>query len=214
VSWLLIETTLDSFKPKATGRRFMSQTFPIPDAQERANAVTRNATLALGLMGATVGLALGLAGGLARQSPRACAVAAFLGLLLGAAAGAGTALGAVPLASGVHVRDPGSMSAEMLSSLITHGLPWAAIGAAGGLAFGIGMGGHGRAARGLMGGMLGAIVGAILYEIVGALAFPGAKIIEPVAATWSIRLLAQFFAVIPLAAGVAALVPELAQRQT
>ena len=140
VSWLLIETTLDSFKPKGTAARFMGSTFLLPGAQERATAGTRNTALALGLMGATVGLALGLAGGLARQSARAGAVTAFLGMVLGAAAGTGAAMAAVPLASSIHERDPGNMSVEMASSLVVHGLPWAVVGAVGGLAFGIGLG--------------------------------------------------------------------------
>jgi hypothetical protein len=209
----LIEATLDSFKPKGTATRFIRQTFMIPGWQERTTAVTRNAALALGLMGATVGLALGLAGGLAR-SHWAGAFAGFLGLVLGAAAGAGTALAALPLASHVHQLDPGNMYAEMASSLLVHGLPWSALGAAGGLAFGIGLGGRARAARGLVGGLLGAFAGAILYEIIGALALPGSKIIDPIAATWGVRLLTQFLAVIPLAAGVAALVSDPPDRRT
>jgi len=213
MSWLLIETTHDSFKPKGTAKRFVGSTFLFPGAQERATAEIRNVELALGLMGATVGLALGLAGGLARQSVRAGVVAAFLGMVLGAAAGAGAALAAVPLAARIHERDPGSLSAEMASSLVVHGLPWAAVGAAGGLAFGIGLGGRARAGRGLLGGLLGAIAGAFLYEIIGALALPGSKIIEPIAATWGIRLLAQFLAVIPIAAGVVALIPEPTDRR-
>jgi hypothetical protein len=207
VSWLLIEITLDSFKPKGTATRFMSSTYMIPGAQERATAETRNAVLAMGLMGAAVGLALGLAGGLARQSARASAAAAFLGLVLGAAAGAGAAWVAVPLASRVHDRDPGSLSVEMASALLVHGLPWAAIGAVGGLAFGVGLGDRTRVVRGLLGGLLGAIAGAFLYEVVGALAMPGARTVQSIAATWGVRLLAQILAVIPLAAGVAALVP-------
>jgi hypothetical protein len=208
VSWLLIESTLNSFKPKGTATRFMTSTYMIPGAQERATAETWNAVLAMGLMGAAVGLALGLAGGLARQSARASAVAGLLGLVLGAAAGAGAARAAVPLASRVHDRDPGSMSVEMASSLLVHGLPWAAVGAVGGLAFGVVLGDRARAARGLLGGLLGAIAGAFLYEIIGALALPGARMAEPIAATWGIRLLGQVLAVIPIAAGVASLVPD------
>jgi len=213
VSWLLIEATLDSFKPKVMATRSMGSPFMNPGWEERATAATRNAALALGLMGATVGLALGLAGGLARQSARAGAVAAFLGLVLGAAAGAGAALAAVPLATQVRERDPLNTSAEMASSLLVHGLPWAAVGAIGGLAFGIGLGGRAPACRGLVGGLLGAVAGAFLYEIIGALALPGSRNIEPIAATWGVRLLAQFLAVIPLAAGVAALVPYPPERR-
>jgi hypothetical protein len=192
----------------------MSFTFFIPGWQERATAAARNAALALGLMGATVGLALGLVGGLARQSARAGAAAAALGLVLGAAAGAGTALAVVPLATQVRDRDPGNMTAEMASSLLVHGLPWAAIGAAGGLAFGIGFGGRAPAGRGLVGGLLGAVAGAILYEIIGALTLPGSKTLEPVSTTWGIRLLAQFLAVIPTAVGVAALVLNPPDRRS
>jgi hypothetical protein len=207
-SWLLIEATRDSFKPTGTANQFMGSTFLIPGSQERAAAGARNAALAFGLMGATVGLAFGLAGGLARPSARAGAVATFLGLVLGAAAGVGATVAALPVASRVHERDPGNMSAEMAASLLTHGGPWGAIGAAGGLAFGIGLGGRGLAVRTLLGGLLGGVAGAILYELLGALALPATKIIEPIAATWGVRLLAQVLAVIPTAAGVAALVPS------
>jgi hypothetical protein len=208
VSWLLIELTLDRFKPKGTAARFMSSTFLIPGWQERVSAGTRNAALALGLMGGTVGLAFGLAGGLARRSARTGAVMALLGLVLGASAGVGATLAAVPLASWVRERDPGSLSAEMVSSLLVHGLPWAAIGGVGGLAFGIGLGGRARAGRGLLGGLLGALAGAFLYELIGALALPGTKTVEPIAATLGIRLLAEFLAVFLPAAGIAALVPS------
>jgi hypothetical protein len=212
VSWLLIETTLDSFKAMATPKG--TRAFLAPGADERSTAVTRNAALAMGLMGATVGLSLGLAGGLARQSARAGAVAAFLGVVLGAAAGAGAAVAAVPLASRIQERDPGNMSAEMASSLVVHSLPWAAVGAIGGLVFSIGLRGPAGASRGLIGGLTGAIAGAFFYEIIGALALPGNKIIDPIAATWSVRLLAQVLAVIPIAAGVAAIIPYAADRRS
>ena len=207
-SWLLIETTLGTFKPATSARQFAGSTFLFAGSQERITAQTRNAALASGLTGAAVGLALGLAGGLARRSPRA-AGAALLGLVLGAAAGAGASQAALPVASRIHERDPGNMSAEMTASLITHGAIWGTIGAVGGLAFGLGLGGRGRAVRALLGGLLGGIAGAILYELIGALALPGTKIMEPVAATWGVRLLAQALAVIPATVGVAASVSEL-----
>jgi hypothetical protein len=106
------------------------------------------------------------------------------------------------------------MTAEMTSSLLVHGLPWAAVGAVSGLAFGVGLGSRAGAVRGLLGGLLGAVAGAFVYEIIGALALPGAKIVEPIAATWGIRLLEQILAVIPLAAGVAALVPDPPHRSS
>ena len=212
-SWLLIEATLDTFKPTTSARRIMNSTFMIAGSQERAAAGTRNAALAWGLTGATVGFVLGLAGGLSRRSPRrvlAAVATALLGLVLGAGAGAGASLAAVPVATRVHDRDPGNMADEMAASLLTHGATWGAIGAVGGLAFGIGLGGRGRALRGLVGGLLGAIAGAILFEVIGELALPATKIMEPVAATWGVRLLGQALAVIPATVGVAALVSALA----
>jgi hypothetical protein len=191
----------------------MNATYMIPEARERDAAEIRNAEVALGLMGASVGLAFGLAGGLARASARAGVMAGILGLVLCTAAGAGAAQIAVPLANRIHLKDPGSLSGEMISSLLVHGLPWAAIGAVGGLAFGIGLGGGANAARALLGGLIGALAGAVLYEILGALVLPGAKIIEPVAATWGIRLLAQCVAAISLAAGVAMFVSGSADRK-
>ena len=205
-SWLLIEATLETFKPKGTARPFVGSTFLFAGWEERAAAVARNAALALGLTGAAVGLALGLAGGLARRSARAGVAAGSIGLVVCAASGAAAALASVPLASHVRERDPGNMAAEMASSLLVHGLPWAAVGAVGGLAFGFGFGGRTRALRGLLGGLLGAVAGAFLFEMVGALALPASKTVEPVAASWGIRLLAQCLAAIPTAAGVAALV--------
>jgi hypothetical protein len=76
------------------------------------------------------------------------------------------------------------------------------------------LGGRARAGRGLIGGVLGAVGGAFLYEVVGALALPGSKIIDPIAATWGVRLLAQILAVIPIAAGIAALVPNPTERRS
>ena len=69
VSWLLIETTLNTFKPKDTAIQRGGSTFLFPDAQERAATVTRNAELAMGLTGATLGLLLGMAGGLRARPP-------------------------------------------------------------------------------------------------------------------------------------------------
>jgi hypothetical protein len=106
------------------------------------------------------------------------------------------------------------MFAEMASSLLVHGLPWAAVDVVCGRAFGIGLGGRAQAGLGMVGGLLGADAGAFLYERIGALALPGSRIIEPVAATWGIPLLTQLLAVIPPAAGVAALFPDPPDRRS
>jgi hypothetical protein len=206
-SWLLVEATLGTFRPRSTTERFMGSMFQIVQSGQQAAASVRNAALAFGLTGAVAGLALGLAGALARRSARAGAVAALLGLAAGAAAGSGTALALLPVASRLHDRDPGNMSAEMLSSLLAHGSTWGVVGASAGLALGVGLGVAGRAVRPLAGGLVGALIGAVLYELIGALALPDVKILEPVPATWGLRLLAQILAVIPAAVGAALLAP-------
>ena len=47
-SWLLIEATLDTFKPATLARRFVGSTFMFAGSRERATAQTRNAALASG----------------------------------------------------------------------------------------------------------------------------------------------------------------------
>ncbi len=70
-----------------------------------------------------------------------------------------------------------------------------------------------RLSRGLLAGVMGGLAGAFLYEIIGELALPGSKLIEPVAATWQARLLAQALAVMSVAVGLAALCGRPAARK-
>ena len=154
----------------------MSSTLHLPGWQERATAGTRNAALALGLTGATVGLALGLAGGLARQSARAGAVAAVPGPGAGCGRGSRSRPGRGPArvprpraGSREHVRRDGLVAARARPSLGGRRRRRAGWPSA------IGLGGRARAGRGLLGGLLGAVAGAFLYEMIGALALPGSK---------------------------------------
>jgi hypothetical protein len=84
-----------------------------------------------------------------------------------------------------------------------HGGIWAAVGAAAGLAFGLGLGGRGRWARGALGGLLGGVAATMVYELVGALAFPIDKTSQPVSATVVTRFFAQFAVAVLAAAGAA-----------
>jgi hypothetical protein len=93
---------------------------------------------------------------------------------------------------------------DLILPILMHGGIWSAIGAGGGLAFGIGMGGAARTFRALLGGLLGAVAATLLYEVVGAVLLPLAKTSQPLAATSGARLLAQLLVAVFVAAFAAA----------
>jgi hypothetical protein len=164
-----------------------------PAEIERRMGIARDraAALAYGGMGMLLGLALGVAGGLVRRSPVAAATAGLVGLVLGAAAGAGTTQASLPSyhAARAAAGDEDKNN-DLALALMTHGAIWAAVGAAAGLALGLGLGGRGRAARAVVGGLLGACVAAGIYEFAGAIMFPTDQTFRPVAISAMPRLLA------------------------
>jgi hypothetical protein len=179
---------------------------PSPEAMRRwRDARLYSATLTFTALGGCLGLAMGWAGGLARRSVAAGARASLLGLLLGTAAGASLALVLVAVFFKRH--DP--QSGDLVLPLLTHFAIWSAVGAVGGLAFGVGLGGRGRWKATLAGGIAGAAAATIIYEIVGALAFASSKTDLPVSSSITTRGMAQLLVAILSAAGAA-----LALRQT
>src|SRR5262249_32114368 len=80
---------------------------------------------------------------------------------------------------------------------------WSVVGAAGGLALGLGLGGLGQALRAGLGGLLGAALGATAFEAVGALAFPTEETDQPISKTWVTRLIARVLVAVLAAAGAA-----------
>jgi hypothetical protein len=92
-------------------------------------------------------------------------------------------------------------SESMIFPLFIHAGIWSAIGAAGGLAFGLGLDGRATAARAILGGFAGALLGTIGYELVGGLAFPMSMTTQPLSATWGTRLLARLAVTVPSAYG-------------
>lgn len=109
-------------------------------------------------------MTMGIAGGVARRSSNASAGAAIVGLVLGFAVAA--SLGLFLVSNFFKKFDP--QSGDLVLPLLTHGAIWSAVGAIGGLAFGLGLGGKGRWTATLGGGLLGAAAAAVIYEIVGA----------------------------------------------
>jgi hypothetical protein len=173
-------------------------------------AAIQNAALASGLLGAALGLALGLAGGLSRGDRRAATRAASVGLVLGAIAGAGMGLALGP----IYYRYERYIADGLIRPMLLHGGVWGAVGAAAGLAFGLGLGGGARAARAVLGGLIGALLGTVFYEVVGAVAFPLARTVQPLALTWGPRVLARFSVAVLTALGAALAVDDPPERRS
>lgn len=201
-SWAAGEKTVHYFRPRVTHATLMGSYVEVPIKGEHEAAVLKNARLAFGILGASVGLALGLAGGLAHGSVRAAVVAGLAGLVAGGSAGFATSEVVLP----IFLRRWDQDHENLFLPLLMHGGVWSAVGAAGGLALGLGLGGLGRAARGLLGGLVGGALGAVAFEVIGGFAFPLDRTVDPVSATWVTRLLARLCVGVLTAACAALLV--------
>lgn len=148
-------------------------------------AETKNAATTFGLLGAALGVSLGLVGGLARRSPRSGLVALPIGVVAGVAAGGAMAALMVPIF--YRLLDP--ESASLLVPILTLCAMLGALGAAGGLALGVGLGERGAIARASLGGLAGGVVGALVFEVVLAMQFPLMRILDPIAVERTPRLL-------------------------
>jgi hypothetical protein len=137
--------------------------------------------------GAVLGAVLGLAGGLCSRSVRRGLFAGVVGMVLAGAIAAGAAHWLLP----VYYRNVDPQGHDLTLPVLTHGGIWLPVGAMAGLAFGLGLGGRARWARGALGGFLGAVVATMAYEAIGAVAFPLDKTHHPVPATVVTRLFAQ-----------------------
>jgi hypothetical protein len=195
-AWLVSETILEAY------REILA---PKVQRGADANVVRRFARAqlesALGTftaLGAILGLGMGLAGGLARRSPAGGAKAALVGCVVGSAAGAIISLIVLPLFFKTH--DP--QSQDLTLPLLTLGSICSAVGAAGGLAFGIGLGRQERWLKSLVGGLVGGTLAAVVYEVVGAIAFATDRTELPISQTHVTR--AMLHVLIGTLAGVGA----------
>lgn len=201
LSWLVGEVAERTFTPKtvaATLRNGIKSQF-ITD-RARSVASIRNVALSSGLFGALLGSALGLAGAAVRRDRGAGRRAGLIGLAAGAIAGVGAA---VPMAT-LYYRSFEVFNPDGLAEpLLLHAGMWGPIGAAGGLAFGLGIGGRAPALKALAGGLAGAVLGAGIYEVVGATVFPLSRAFQPSAGEWPARLLARLMIAVLASAGAA-----------
>jgi hypothetical protein len=199
------EAVSDLFRPAVVATTLRGgSVVPAANNETRTAAAIQNAALAAGLLGAALSAALGLAGGLARGDRRAAAGAALVGLTLGAIAGAGVGL----LLGPIYYRYERYITDDLIRPMLLHGGVWGAVGAAGGLAFGLGLGGRPRAVRATIGGLLGALMGTVLSDVIGAVAFPLARTVQPLALTWGPRVLARLLVAVLATVGAALAVDD------
>jgi hypothetical protein len=153
--------------------------------KETPGVEAKNTAIAYGLLGAALGGALGLAGGLSRRSARSGLTAALVGALSGGAIGA--IMSAVLIPVFYRMIDPES---GMMLGLMVHAGIWVPIGAASGLALGVGLGDRRAIALALLGGLAGAALGTMAFEVVNAIAFPNVRLDKPIPEERSSRILA------------------------
>lgn len=166
-------------------------------------AQARNGALAFGVLGLFLGGCLGLAGGLARRSSFAIA-AGGLGSALGFAAGVGASWILLPFCIASRIRYPDN---DLLISFVMHGAIWGLLGALAGLAFAVGLGERPLWVRALVAGFAGALIGAVAFDLIGVVAFPGAKTDDPISRTWITRLMARLLVTAATAAAVSRVLP-------
>ncbi len=212
VSWLAGEASRELIKPPRHEVNSRGLTLRVTDRREEAAAVAKNAGLAFVLLGGALGGGLGVAGGLVRRSSRAAMSAGLLGLAVGATATGAMSLVVLPAHTVYQLRYPDEASRNLLWPLLVHTGIWSVVGAAGGWALGLGVGGQNRLGPAVQGGLVGAAIAAIGYEFIGAFALPAARTAQYVSATWQTRLLARLAVTVLAAIGATVAVSSPRQR--
>jgi hypothetical protein len=156
----------------------------------------RNGIICFVALGATIGLGMGLTGGLIGRSGLRASIAGVIGLLLGGGAGGALSWLILP----VFYKQPPNN--DLIYSLMVHGGVWVGVGAAAGLAFGIGLGERNAIRRGLISGAGFALLATVIYEFAGPFLFPFGMIDRPISHNWESRLAARLLVTVLIAVGV------------
>jgi hypothetical protein len=196
-SWLVAETILESYQAILNPK--LRREVDAEASRQFARAHLTSASAMFAALGAITGLGLGLAGGLARRSASAAAKAGLLGCVAGVIATVSISLVALP--NFFKNYDP--QSQDLMLPLLTVGSICSSVGAVGGLAFGIGLGGRDRWMKCLVGGLIGAALATVVYELVGAVAFPTDKTELPVSHTYTTRAMLHVLVAVLSAVGSA-----------
>jgi hypothetical protein len=205
-AWLVGETILEAYRTILSPKIKREADAGVALQVMRARLLSASGTFTA--LGAIVGLGLGLSGGLARRSASAGAKAALLGCVVGSIAAASVSLLVLP--NFFKRYDP--QSQDLVLPLLTLGAICSSVGAAGGLAFGVGLGGRDRWMKSLVGGLIGAALATVTYELVGAVAFPTSRTELPVSLAYATR--AMLHVLVAAFAGVgSALALDLSSRK-
>jgi hypothetical protein len=182
------EATYKIIPPKKVMLNTMGTIAPAVTGEGLHVANTRNAALAIGILGACLGCGLGIAGGLARGAASGTVAAGLLGAILGAALPS-----VVTLASLKSFGDTQFYYSDydLFISMGMHGLLWGLAGAVAGLAFAVGLGRPRLIARATVAGVLGAVIGAVAFDLIGAALFSLADTGEAISTTWTSRFAAR-----------------------
>jgi hypothetical protein len=194
-SWLATEAVLKAYK--AT---FIKGASPYPTPEETRQYQNINivgGSVALASTGGILGLAMGLAGGAARRSIKAALSAGAVGLLVGAVLEGGVAR----LVLWYAYKKIDLQAEDMIQPIALHLATWCVVGAVGGLAFGLGLGGRKRWLRTMLGGAIGAGIAIVAYDLIGAILLSTSGTHLPQADTPVARALAQILATIGTAIG-------------
>lgn len=203
IAWLGGELCLDLFKAPRHPAESRGHTLMVVLPREQELADVRNAGLAFAWLGAALGASLGAAGGIIGRSGRAAATAAGIGLAAGAIACAGLSATILPRYDAYKHRDPDAASRDLMAPIVVLGGIWSAAGAAGGLAYGLGLGARRGISSLVLAGLGGALLGAAIYLLIGAFVLPMDETTRFVAARWPSRLLARLVVTILAATAVA-----------
>jgi hypothetical protein len=198
-AWILGESGVMKAVPANSAIPTVSAVIMAPTAATTEAADIKNSARLFGTFGALLGLLLGLASGWARRNTRTAAVAGAVGLLAGGVTGAIAPIVVLP----AYYRWSAQGTDGLIISVVMHSGLWIALGAAAGLALGIGSSKRWRLAQSAMGGALGAVSGAVIYDLLGAMIFPFAQTGDPFAITSSARLLEFLIPGLAIALGAA-----------
>jgi hypothetical protein len=168
---------------------------------ETSKAHGRNGAVVYGTLGGLLGLGLGLAGGLARRSITGAIAGGIVGLILGAVAGALPSFAVMPWIW--YNRHDNADASSLLVPILVHGGLWCALGAAAGLAYGLGRTGLNPAGllKSAIGGLVGAALGVVVYDAIGFGLFPLSRTDESFAASITTRMLAHLCVAVFVALG-------------